>query len=377
MTAEVTVAAEAAPRTAAEADVLRPVTAQLECDSNFLAAQVRMHAWLLTTDTDQFLYNFREAAGLDTCGAAPMTGWDSPDGLLRGDTTGHYLSALAKCWRATGDTAIYDRARTMVDGLVACQRGLEAAGCAKGFLSAYDEEQFDKLEVYTPNPKIWAPYYTLHKILAGLLDLFELAGIEEALDELRGDVQALLEHHVHDARRHVQRVGLDDLAALDADAVARGGEARVVGLVDQGVAAVVVNGAIEKVTHLARHADGDVLSAGRVDRIDEADRSAARLLLVDRAKVPRHVARPMHERQHTAVEDDLEVALVVGMMDLRVPVELDAAGIDETRVEDLGCRARVGEAVHGIPFTWADGARGGPAPAACRRGGRCGRACSA
>lgn len=76
-------------------------------------------------------------------------------------------------------------------------------------------------------------------------------------------------------------------------------------------------------------------------------------------------------------EDDLEVALVVGMMDPRVPVELDAAGIDETRVEDLGCRARVGEAVHGIPFTWADGARGGPAPAACRRGGRCGRACSA
>lgn len=186
VTAEVTIAAEAAPRTAAEADILRPIAAQLEGDSDFLAAQERMHAWLLTTDTDQFLYNFRAAAGLDTCGAAPMTGWDSPDGLLRGHTTGHYLSALAKCWRATGDTAIYDRARAMVDGLVACQRGLEAAGCAKGFLSAYDEEQFDKLEVYTPYPKIWAPYYTLHKILAGLLDLFELAGIDEALDLARG-----------------------------------------------------------------------------------------------------------------------------------------------------------------------------------------------
>ena len=198
-----------------------------------------------------------------------------------------------------------------------------------------------------------------------------------ALDELRGDVRTLLGHHVHDARRHVQRVGLDDLAALDADAVARGGEARVVRLVGQGVAAVIVNGAVEKVADLARHAHGDVLRAGRVDRIDEADRGAVRLLLVDRAKVPRHVARPMHERQHATVEYDLEVALVVGMMDLRVPVELDAAGVDEARVEDLGRRARVGEAVHGIPFTWARGARDGPAPAACRRGGRCGRACSA
>ncbi len=48
-------------------------------------------------------------------------------------------------------------------------------GIGEGFLSGYTEEQFDKLEKYTPYPDIWAPYYTLHKILAGLLDCYELA----------------------------------------------------------------------------------------------------------------------------------------------------------------------------------------------------------
>lgn len=49
-------------------------------------------------------------------------------------------------------------------------------------MSGYTEEQFDKLEKYTPYPDIWAPYYTLHKILAGLLDCYEFAGIDQAFE---------------------------------------------------------------------------------------------------------------------------------------------------------------------------------------------------
>jgi uncharacterized protein len=54
-----------------------------------------------------------------------------------------------------------------------------------GFLSAYPETQFIRLEefaAYGGNPGIWAPYYTLHKILAGLLDAHQLAGNTQALD---------------------------------------------------------------------------------------------------------------------------------------------------------------------------------------------------
>ncbi len=54
-----------------------------------------------------------------------------------------------------------------------------------GFLAAYPETQFMRLEefaTYGGNQGIWAPYYTLHKILAGLQDAYNLTGNKQALD---------------------------------------------------------------------------------------------------------------------------------------------------------------------------------------------------
>jgi hypothetical protein len=135
----------------------------------------RMLSFLLTVDDDVMLYNFRAAAGLDTKGAAPMTGWDAPECLLKGHTTGHYLSALAMAYNSGGNSVLYKKKiEYMVSGLAECQKG--------DFLSAYSEEQFDLLEQFVPYPRIWAPYYTLHKIFAGLLDCYEFAGEEKALE---------------------------------------------------------------------------------------------------------------------------------------------------------------------------------------------------
>ncbi len=58
-----------------------------------------------------------------------------------------------------------------------------------GFLAAYPETQFVRLEefaTYGGNAGIWAPYYTAHKIIAGLLDAHRLAGSETALDIATG-----------------------------------------------------------------------------------------------------------------------------------------------------------------------------------------------
>ena len=59
-----------------------------------------------------------------------------------------------------------------------------------GFISAYPPDQFIMLEkgaTYgTQDTQIWAPYYTLHKILAGLLDSYEVAGNKKALEIARG-----------------------------------------------------------------------------------------------------------------------------------------------------------------------------------------------
>ena len=151
----------------------------------FYEGQQNMLRYLLVQDTDSMLYNFRVAAGLPTGGAQPMTGWDAPECKLKGHTTGHYLSGLSLAYAVTGDERLRAKASALVDGLAECQTAFAAGGRVHpGFLSAYDEEQFDLLEKLTKYPEIWAPYYTLDKIMSGLLDAYELADITEALDIL-------------------------------------------------------------------------------------------------------------------------------------------------------------------------------------------------
>jgi len=158
------------------------VAVELKEGTAFKAAQDRSLAFLKKVNDDQMLYNFRAAAGLDTRGAPEMTGWDSPGCLLRGHTTGHYLSALALCYVATGDEGIKRKAEYMIASLEECQIAFAGqAGFDAGFLSGYSEEQFDLLEKFTRYPEIWAPYYTLHKIFAGLLDCYRQLGIRTAL----------------------------------------------------------------------------------------------------------------------------------------------------------------------------------------------------
>ena len=89
--------------------------------SFFYDSQENMLKFLLYVDDDQMLYNFRIASGLDTKGAPPMEGWDAPDSQLRGHTTGHYLSALALCYHATGNQKIKEKAVYMVAALEECQ----------------------------------------------------------------------------------------------------------------------------------------------------------------------------------------------------------------------------------------------------------------
>lgn len=151
--------------------------------SPFYRAMKRGTDYLKNLDDNQLLYNFKMAAGLDTLGAEEMLGWDSPECLLRGHTTGHYLSALALCYRETKDDAIRNKIYYMVDELGKCQQAFSRMeGFHEGYLGAYSEEQFDLLEQGVPYPDIWAPYYTLHKLLAGLLDIYYQTGYKKALE---------------------------------------------------------------------------------------------------------------------------------------------------------------------------------------------------
>ncbi|MEV0179774.1 beta-L-arabinofuranosidase domain-containing protein [Streptomyces sp. NPDC050625] len=144
--------------------------------------QSRNTAYLRFVDIDRLLHTFRRNVGLPST-AQPCGGWEGPSVELRGHSTGHLLSGLALTHANTGDTVLRDKGRQLVAALAACQAASSSAGFGKGYLSAFPESFFDRLEAGTG---VWAPYYTLHKIMAGLVDQYRLAGNGQALDVVLG-----------------------------------------------------------------------------------------------------------------------------------------------------------------------------------------------
>jgi uncharacterized protein len=133
--------------------------------------------YLLGLDPDRLLHMFRVTAGLPS-NAEPLGGWEAPNNELRGHFSGHYLSACALLAAQTGDASVRERGVLMATELAKCQ-----AAIGTGYLSAFPVDLFDRLRVGQP---AWAPFYTLHKIMAGLLDTYTLSGDARALDTLRG-----------------------------------------------------------------------------------------------------------------------------------------------------------------------------------------------
>jgi DUF1680 family protein len=146
-------------------------------DGPFRDAMLRDQKYLLSLDPDRLLRNFRVNVGLPT-DAKPYGGWEAPNCELRGHSLGHYLSALSLMYASTGDAEFKQRADYIVGVLAQCQSNAPAAGFHEGYLSAFPESFIDRVEQSKP---VWAPWYTLHKILAGLLDANRQCGNEPAL----------------------------------------------------------------------------------------------------------------------------------------------------------------------------------------------------
>ncbi|PSR90215.1 E3 ubiquitin-protein like, partial [Actinidia chinensis var. chinensis] len=89
---------------------------------------------------------------------------------------GHYMSASAQMWASTHNDTLKEKMSAVVSALSACQDKM-----GTGYLSAFPSEQFDRFEAIKP---VWAPYYTIHKIMAGLLDQHTFAGNAQALKML-------------------------------------------------------------------------------------------------------------------------------------------------------------------------------------------------
>ncbi|MBU6401344.1 MAG: glycoside hydrolase family 127 protein [Verrucomicrobia bacterium] len=145
-------------------------------DGPFRHAMELDREYLLSLDVDRLLHNFRVNAGLPSS-ARPLGGWEDPKGELRGHFVGHYLSACALMYASTGDDRLKAKGDAVAAGLAECQAKL-----GNGYLSAFPESFIDRVERQEP---VWAPWYTLHKILAGLLDMSVYCDNQQALEVAR------------------------------------------------------------------------------------------------------------------------------------------------------------------------------------------------
>lgn len=149
-------------------------------DGPFKDAMERNAAWLLSLDPDRLLAGFRESAGLEPK-AARYGGWESQG--VAGHCLGHHLSACA-AMSAVGDARFTERVNYIVHELALCQ---EAGG--DGYIGAIPDARRVFAEIARGDIRaenfnlngVWVPWYTMHKVMAGLRDAWRVAGNQEAL----------------------------------------------------------------------------------------------------------------------------------------------------------------------------------------------------
>jgi len=144
----------------------------------FLHAREMTARYLLSLDADRMLHQFRVNAGLKP--RAPIYGgWESEaiwaDIHCQGHTLGHYLSAVSLMFRATGDRRFRSRADHIVAELAACQ-----AASKSGLVSAFPEGPQLMASFIAGDKVSGVPWYTLHKVYAGLYDADRYAGNSQA-----------------------------------------------------------------------------------------------------------------------------------------------------------------------------------------------------
>ncbi len=133
--------------------------------------------YLSRLDPDRLLAPFFANAELPSP-ARRYPGWDA--GFIEGHMGGHYLSAASRMYAATGDASYQAKVEHFLAGLSTCREALDRREARPGYLAAFPVAKLEQLEAIGHGGSV--PYYTLHKILAGLLDAHALCDQPQALD---------------------------------------------------------------------------------------------------------------------------------------------------------------------------------------------------
>jgi DUF1680 family protein len=139
-------------------------------------------AYLLSLKPDRLLHRFHKHAGLPTKDSI-YRGWESEG--LSGHTLGHFLSAASMMYVAAGNSEFKTRVNYIVDELEKCQQARKT-----GYVGAIPNEDtiFGKVargEIKSSGFDLnggWSPWYTVHKVMAGLCDAYLYCNNKKALE---------------------------------------------------------------------------------------------------------------------------------------------------------------------------------------------------
>lgn len=153
--------------------------------SRFQENMKRDSAWMMSIPVSSLLQSFRNTNGVFSSREGgymtvkKLGGWESLDCDLRGHITGHLLSAYATLYAQTNSAVVKAKADSIVSGLAEVQQAYGRGG----YLSAFAEGLIDR---NIQGKSVWAPFYTLHKIVQGLIDQCKLCGNRQALEIAKG-----------------------------------------------------------------------------------------------------------------------------------------------------------------------------------------------
>lgn len=152
-------------------------------DKWLVNAAEKENEYLLSLDSEKFLYEWYKLAGLEPKTDSGYDGWERSSGNnFRGHSFGHYMSATSQAYlSSSGETKekLKTEISEAVNGLAACQSAYAATHPeSAGYVSPFPEEWLQRVDgVPLAGTKIQSgdnlivPYYNLHKMVAGLLDV--------------------------------------------------------------------------------------------------------------------------------------------------------------------------------------------------------------
>lgn len=155
-------------------------------DDYLLNAAQKENDYLLSLSSKKFLYEFYRVSGLTPPVSEGYQGWERSNGTnFRGHTFGHYMSALSQAYKGAKEeqtkTALLTQIRDAVEGLKVCQDAYAAAHPeSAGYVSAFRESILNKTDgTGNSDENVIVPWYNLHKVLAGLIDIYTFVDDKE------------------------------------------------------------------------------------------------------------------------------------------------------------------------------------------------------